>query len=29
MAQIEDQQDLRQRLDNDLDGEQEEYDQAQ
>jgi hypothetical protein len=29
MAQMEDQQDLRQRLDNDLDGEQEEYDQAQ
>ncbi len=29
MAQMEDQQDLRQRLDNDLDGEQDEYDQAQ
>jgi len=29
MAQIDDQQDLRQRLDNDLDDEEDEYDQAQ
>jgi|APCry1669190327_1035288.scaffolds.fasta_scaffold77744_2 hypothetical protein len=29
MAQVDDQQDLRQRLDNDLDDEEDEYDQAQ